>query len=258
LLFDHYLGPNNVRNMANAADTKLSNTLYNGEKKRFIWETYVRIHTEQHYVLNGLKEYGYSGIDDSSKVRHLLKGIKTTELDVCKAQVMASPTLRDDLPATVELYSTFIKQMKAENPQLNISEVTYARQSGGGKGGGKRGSSGISNNSNGDVADRLFEKHEYHTLTPEQKNNLHLKRFKQGHVGTGKNSRDGKSHAKCSQSSNIKQIQRTIYALSSRFDKLGVPNDDEDECASEEETESPHRSNSALTHQTKNKGKTGN
>jgi hypothetical protein len=93
----------------------------------------VRIHTEQHSVLNGLKEYGYSGIDDSSKVRHLLKGIKTTDLDVCKAQVMASPTLRDDFTATVELYSTFIKQMKVYNPQLNVSEVSYARKSGGGK-----------------------------------------------------------------------------------------------------------------------------
>jgi hypothetical protein len=129
----------------------------------------VHIHTKQHSVLNDLKEYGYSGIDYSSKVRHLLKGIKTTELDVCKAQVMDSPTLRDDFPATVELYSTFIKKIKAENPQLNVSEVTYARKSGGGKGGGKRGSSGISNNSNGDVAYRFFDKHEYHTLTPEQK-----------------------------------------------------------------------------------------
>jgi hypothetical protein len=95
LLFDHYLGPNNVGNMDNAAETKLSSTLYNGKKKRFTWGTYVRIHTEQHSVLNGLKEYGYYGIDASSKVRHLLKGIKTTDLDVCKAHVMASPTLRD-------------------------------------------------------------------------------------------------------------------------------------------------------------------
>jgi hypothetical protein len=52
--------------------------LYNGEKKRFTWETYVRIHTEQHSVLNRLKDYGYAGIDDSSKVRQLLKGIKMT------------------------------------------------------------------------------------------------------------------------------------------------------------------------------------
>jgi hypothetical protein len=246
LLFDHYLSPNNVGNTANATETKLSSTMYNGEKKRFTWEIYVRIHTEQHSVLNGVKEYGYAGIDDSSKVRHLLKGIKTTELEVCKTQVMASPTLRDDFPATVEPNSNFIKQMKAENPQLNVSEVTYARKSGGGKGGGKRGSSGISNNSNGDVADRLFDKHEYHTLNPEQKNNPRLKRLKRGHVGTGQNSRDGKRNAKGSQSLTIKKMQRTIYALSSRFDKLGVPSDDEDECESEEETESPNRSNSAL------------
>jgi hypothetical protein len=78
LLFDHFLGPKNVVNMASETETKLTSTLYNGEKKRFTWETYVRIHTEQHSVLNGLKYYGYAGIDDSSKVRHLLKGIKTT------------------------------------------------------------------------------------------------------------------------------------------------------------------------------------
>jgi hypothetical protein len=88
LIFEHYLGPNNVGNMANADGTKLSSTLYNGEKKRFTWETYVSIHTEQHSVLNGLKGYGYTWIDDSSKVRHPFKVIKTTELDVCKSQVM--------------------------------------------------------------------------------------------------------------------------------------------------------------------------
>jgi hypothetical protein len=113
LLFDHFLDPNNVGNMAIEAETKLTSTLYNGEKKCFTWETYVRIHTEQHSVLNGLKYYGYAGIDDSSKVSHLLKGIKTTELDVCKAQLMASPSLRDNFAAIVELYSTFIKQLKA-------------------------------------------------------------------------------------------------------------------------------------------------
>jgi hypothetical protein len=84
LLFDHFLGTNIVGNMASAAETNLTGTLYNVEKKRFTWETYVRIHTEQHSVLNELKDYGYAGIDDLSKVRHLLKGIKTTGLDVCK------------------------------------------------------------------------------------------------------------------------------------------------------------------------------
>jgi hypothetical protein len=78
LLFDHYRGPKNVGNMAITADTKLAITLYNGENKRSTFEIYVRIHTEQHAILNGLKEYCYSGIDDCYKVRHLIKIIKTT------------------------------------------------------------------------------------------------------------------------------------------------------------------------------------
>jgi hypothetical protein len=78
-----------------------------------------------------LKDYGYAGIDDSSKVLHLLKVINTTELDVCKTQVMVSPSLHDDFAAAVELYSTLIKQMKAENTQLNVSEVIFASRKAG-------------------------------------------------------------------------------------------------------------------------------
>jgi hypothetical protein len=82
-------------------------------------------------------------------------------------EFMASPNLRDDVTATVELYSTFIKEMKSENPQLHVSEVSFVR---GKKGGGKnsyekRGSSGISNLSNAAVYDHFFEKHDYHALT---------------------------------------------------------------------------------------------
>jgi hypothetical protein len=47
LLFDLFLGPNNVGNMVSADETKLTSTLYNEEKKRFIWETSVINHTEQ-------------------------------------------------------------------------------------------------------------------------------------------------------------------------------------------------------------------
>jgi hypothetical protein len=35
LLFDHFLGPNNVGNMTSAAETKMTGTLNNGEKKIF-------------------------------------------------------------------------------------------------------------------------------------------------------------------------------------------------------------------------------
>jgi hypothetical protein len=245
--------------MASEAETKLTSTLYNGEKKRFTWETYVRIHTEQHLVLNGLKYDGYAGIYDSSKVRHLLKGINTSELDVCKAQVIASPSLRDDFAATVELYSTFIKQLKAENPQLNVSEVSFARGKAGKNSYGKRRSTGISNVSYANVDDSFFEKHEYNALTPDQKNTLRLKRLNRGHVGrshTGASNNSGKSNGKAV---TIKSLTRSIAALSTKIDKFSLPDDnqDEDESSDEEEGTS-NRSNAALTHQIKKKKRSNN
>jgi hypothetical protein len=98
-------------------------------------------------------------------------------------QLMASPSLRDEVASTVKLYSTFIKKMKAKNPQLNVSDVSFDCGKGGKNSFGKRGSSGISNVLNTAVDDRLVEKHEYHPLTPEQNNMLGLKLLKRGHVG---------------------------------------------------------------------------
>jgi hypothetical protein len=188
-LFDHYLGPKNASNTTSTADIKLARKLYNGEKKRFTFETYVRIHTKHHAILNCLKEYGYSGIDECSNVRHVMKAIKTTELDVCKANIMDSPNLREDFAGTVELYLTFIKQTKAETQHMNVSEVNYSKgkQGGGRSHSGKRCSSGISNSNQGSSSnvaadDRFYEKHDYLDLYSDQKNTLHLKRVKHGHM----------------------------------------------------------------------------
>jgi hypothetical protein len=171
---------------------------------------------------------------------------------------MAIPSLCDDFTATAKLYSTFIKQMKAENPQLNLSEVSFARGKAGKNSFGKRNSSGMSNVSNASVDDRFFEKHEYHYLTPDQNNALRLKRLKRGHVekfhsgngnGTGKNIGKGRT---------IKSLTRSITALSTKIDKFSLPeyDDDEDE-SSDDEDGTSNRSNAALTRQSKKK-KRGN
>jgi hypothetical protein len=213
-----------------------------------------------------LKEYGYTGIDDSSKVRQLLKGIKTNELDVCKTQVMDTPSLRDEFASTVELYSTFIKQTKAENQQLNVSEVSFAPGKGGKNSFGKRGSSGISNFFNAAVDDQFFEKHEYHALTPDQKNTLHTKWLKREHVGNGHGG-NGYGNGKCNDKGpNLKSLNRSIAALATKFDKFNLPNDDDDEDddddyddeSSEEEEGTSNCSNAALTRQSKKKNRGGN
>jgi hypothetical protein len=161
---------------------------------------------------------------------------------------MASPSLLDDFAATVELYSTFIKQMKAENPQLNVSEVSFARGKSGKNSYGKLHSTGISNVSNAAVDDRFFEKHEYNALTPDQKNTLRRKRLKSGHVGKshiGAGNNNGKNNGK---GATIKSLTRSIAALSTKIDKFSLPDDDEDEDESSYEEEGiSNRSNAALT-----------
>jgi hypothetical protein len=171
---------------------------------------------------------------------------------------MASPSLRDDFAATVELYSTFINQMKVENPQFNVSEFSFARGKAGKNSYGKRDSTVISNVLNAAVDDRFFEKNEYNALTPDQKNTLRLKRLKRGHVGnshTGAGNNNGKNNGK---GTTIKSLTRSKAALSTKIDKFSLPDDDEDEEESSYEEEgTPNRSNAALTRQHK-KNKRGN
>jgi hypothetical protein len=143
-------------------------------------------------------------------------------------QMMASPSLRDDFSATVKLYFTFIKQMKDENPQLNVSEVSFARGKAGKNAFGKRNSTGISNVSNAAVDDMFFEKHEYNSLTPEQNNTLHLKRLKCGHVGKchgGNDNGTGRSNGK---GPMIKSLTRFIVALTAKIYKFSLPDADDD------------------------------
>ena len=58
-MWDHFLGPDNVDNMASEAERLLVATHYSGERKRFNFEHYVTIQKDQHHILEGLKEHGH-------------------------------------------------------------------------------------------------------------------------------------------------------------------------------------------------------
>jgi hypothetical protein len=116
-----------------------------------------------------------------------------------------------------------------------VSEVSFARGKAGKNSYGKRQSTGISNVSNANVDDRFFDKNEYNTLRPYQKNTLRLKRLKRGHVGkshTGYGNNNGKGNGKAV---TIKSLARSIAALITKIDKFSLPdyNQDEDESSDE-------------------------
>jgi hypothetical protein len=166
-LYDHYLGEHNVDTMSGHAEHKLLNTAYHREKRRWNFESYVRVHVNQHAILEGLVEFGYSGIDERSKVRYLISGIKTTALDSVKTNVMASAVLRNDFHATAGLYKDFIDQMKTTQPD---KDVTIAAVTGEGGGRFSKVKPDMS------IEDRYYGTKEYSGLTPEQKAGLAAKR----------------------------------------------------------------------------------
>jgi hypothetical protein len=240
-LFDHYLGPNNVDNSATEAERKLTATNYNGEKRRWNFERYVRVHVDQHQALNNLKAYGYAGIDDRSKVRHLMDGIKDKSLDVIKAQIMSNAALRVDFDACVTIYKDFIKQTEPDARESNISQMNQDQPSsrhGSNQGNHKRGGGGP-NGTNGAVEDRYYTAKEYGKLTKAQKDSLRRIR----------NDRDDRPPKKArvskAQTTKLDQMYKKIVQLSEVVgQKLRI--DDDTESSSDSEMES-NRSNKALT-----------
>jgi hypothetical protein len=137
----------------------------------------VQIHTEQHAVLNGLTNYGYSGIDNGTKVRKLMAGIKTDALDTVKSAVLENPALRTNYPDAVTLYGDFIKQQKIESASMNVSDAHITRHH---NGPASVAGSDYEAYYDGVVEDRFCNHAEYITLPPDQKNELRLKRKHRG------------------------------------------------------------------------------
>ena len=118
------LVPDNVDNMESEAERILIVMYYYGERKRSNFERYVRIQKDYNHIIEGLKIHGHMGIDTRSQVRHLIQGIKITEFDTVKAQIMAIASLRTDYDECVYLYRTFINHIKKVSPpEMNISGV---------------------------------------------------------------------------------------------------------------------------------------
>lgn len=257
-LYKHFLGPNNVDNMATMAEDKLKSTVYNGEQRRWDFEKYVNVHKSQHSIMEGLVEHGYTGIDPRSKVRYLLDGIKTDKFDSVKTRIMSDAVLRNDFDACVTLYQDFIKQTSKlkSTPTVGISEIKT--------GGNKRKSDAIE--------DRYYTKAEYDALDPAQKKELATKRLKRGHKPGSKDSRvvkkTGSGKGKGDNADVIKNLKAVKRSVSQLTKHIKDPEAVDEHSATQstdslfsedtpkkKSSKSPNRSNAALTRQKKTSAK---
>jgi hypothetical protein len=248
-LFTHFLGPNNVDNMATLAEDKLKSTVYHGEQRRWDFERYVNVHKQQHSVLEGLVEHGYAGIDPRSKVRYLLDGIKTDKFDAVKTRIMSEERLRNDFDSCVTLYQDYIRQTSKSKTAANTVNISELKT-------GKRKFE--------QVEDRYYTKEEYASLTPDQKKELASKRTKRGHKPGDKDSKVvGKAKTKTTTKDvihNIKKVvNRQVAQLAKQMSKAAVDDETADSTnsiASQENCDGKcgsggNRSNPSLTRQKK-------
>jgi hypothetical protein len=111
-LKNHFLGPNNATNIASTTEAQMNALRYTGERRRYNFEAYVKGHTDCHNIFKDIMKYGYSGMDEATKVRRLIDGIYYPPLDQCRAIVIATPALLIDFQAVVVLYKDYIIRAK--------------------------------------------------------------------------------------------------------------------------------------------------
>ena len=143
------------------------------------------------------------GIDTRYQVRHLIEGIKITELDTFKAQIMATASLRTDYDVCVSLYMTCIYQSeKSSPPELNISGVESSKH----KGVHKK----LKGGSGGAVEYVYYSKEEYKALSSNHRESHYKKRQARKHIPTEKKVRFKGGGAKIKL---VKQVSTLVYVM---------------------------------------------
>ena len=97
--------------MEAGAEKNISQCSYTWEKK------YYTLDKEQNNILKILKEHGYTGFNQRSKVRYITEGIKNTSLNSVKTPIMSNEILFQDFDGCVTLYKAFLKQSNVNDRQ---------------------------------------------------------------------------------------------------------------------------------------------
>jgi hypothetical protein len=241
--------------MASEAEAKLGSFSYTGERKKWTWEKYVHIHAEQNAVLNGFTNYRYYGIDNGTKVRKLMAGIKTDALDIVKAAVLASPDLCTSYPDVVTLYGDFINHQKIESASMNVSDAHITHPHSGPVSVAGR---VYEASYDGVVEERFYNHAEYRTLSSDQNRELRLKRKHRGGDDNGRSKGNGRrSNGKRVREDDRKKDKNTIKYLTRNITALSCKTDDHESSSDESSVASKasdppaksNRTNSSLTHQ---------
>ena len=239
----HYLGANMVDNIARKAERKLQNSEYKGETQNWNFEKFVKLHKDQHAILEKLAtDHDYAGIDPRSKVRHLLDGIKVPTLQHAKAAIYASAAHLNDFDRSVNLIQDLLAETSiwAGDRNVHIAAMQTNRKSGGGSGQAQAQSfGGVQPDMS--MQDVYYSSEEYKKLSNAQKLGLKLVREANGRGG-GKKTKANKNKGK---KRNLKAVTSTETDGDTDTD-----GDQEEPAAKKKTKKNSNRDNSALSRRT--------
>jgi hypothetical protein len=112
-LHKQLLGKSAIANYASAAQNKLSSLVLDGTKnKHWTFDKYLVQHKEQHMILTKLKDFGYAGIDENTKMNYFVNGITDPAFDFIQSVIQSSP--KQTFDEVVEAFRTSINSKKAK------------------------------------------------------------------------------------------------------------------------------------------------
>ena len=212
-LLDVYLGPQHTQNQAAIYEAKLQQATYSGETSRFNFDKYADIHKRCHTRLDGLEDYDYKGMDEGTKIRHLLNGIKTEKLKTVVELVRGNPEFATFDSVVRRIKDTVLTLEPTKTPTRTIAAV------------GKDAYAGVEPDMS--IEDKYYPRSEFHKLTDAQKKGLLIKRKQRG--GNGKKPK-GKGKDKKGGDKDLKRARKQIAKLERQIAALNVddPNEGSD------------------------------
>ena len=123
-VWDHYLGEQMVDHLSGKWEKELMGLKYMGEGRNGNFEQFCTRHKNLHSKLENLKQYGYQGIDERTKVRYFLQGLVHSSMENCKLNIQGRPECRQDYDKSVQVCRDFIEsQTSAGDKSLTIAAV---------------------------------------------------------------------------------------------------------------------------------------
>lgn len=227
-LVANYTGDQYVDNTARNSEKRLNELVYKGERRGYNFDMYTKDRLEAHLKLEQLTEFGYTGIDERTKVRLFIEGIQTDFLQPATASVLTQPNLKSNFDACSQYYKSYLDQVP-DSVKRNASgrHVSFVE-------------SNAKDDDEAVVEDRYYKYSEYKNLSKKQKAALRALKRKRG--------KSGSSPPKAKRAKKQSKKEREISALTKAVKELVQGNsktsEDED---SETSSRSEPSANRALT-----------